>query len=347
MESIPQGISVERAQLLARLAAERAFLLGQFEGLDESALSGSPIADGWTAAALPAHLAYWEAFVADRLFKLADGRAAEIRPLTGDDPVEARNDATQSRFARLSFQEAVAINLKERRNFLLALDRASDVMLTRRIRLHPGWRTTPRRWATLPIRHDAEHSADLVRWRRGFPPNDPVRRVIHRALLRPILALSRAEFLALAALVRPEERETPLPEGEWSLKQLLGHLADYERLGVIALKAVAGGREPVYDTVLADFDAFNNERGAIWGKTAWDEVWATFLATRRALLIVTEALPDDATARAFAAPWPGMTTPCGYLLDMAQHEQEHADALRRALGLPLLPRRLGRAEPAA
>ena len=47
-------------------------------------------------------------------------------------------------------------------------------------------------------------------------------------------------------------------------------------------------------------------------------------------------------ARPFPAPWQSTTTAGGYLLDMAGHEQEHADALRRALGLPALPRRLGR-----
>lgn len=131
------------------------------------------------------------------------------------------------------------------------------------------------------------------------------------------------------------------------MKQLLGHLSEYERLGVLSLKAVAAGGEPAYETTITDFDAFNEERGESWGAKSWDEVWATFLATRRALLVVAETLPDDALARLFAAPWPGMTTPCGYLLDMVQHEQEHADGLRRVLGLPSLPRRLGRARPAA
>lgn len=347
MESIPQGISTERAQLLARSAAERAFLLAQFEGLDDPALSEPSLAEEWTASALLAHLAYWEAFAADRLFKLTDGRVAEIQPLSGDDSVEARNAAMHQRFARLRFTEAVAICQKERRNFLLALGRASDDQLARRVRLRPGWRATPRRWASWPHRHDAEHSTLLARWRREFPANDPVRRVIHRSLLRPLLSLSRAELLTLAALVEPKERETRRLEGTWTLKQLLGHLSEYERLGVVALKAIAIGVEPAYEATITDFDVFNNERGESWRAKSWDEVWATFLATRRALLLVAETLPDDALARLFAAPWPGMTTPCGYLLDMIQHEQEHADGLRRALGLPPLPRRLGRAGPAA
>jgi hypothetical protein len=154
-----------------------------------------------------------------------------------------------------------------------------------------------------------------------------------------LLGLSRQEFTALAALVPAAERETRSVSGSWSLKQIAGHLCDYESLGVVALKAVSAGQEPVY-TAITDFDRFNNEREAVWAGLSWDEVWRVFTTTRRALLQLAEALPDEALARLFNAPWPAQTTACGYLLDMAQHEREHADGLRRALGLPPLPRRL-------
>ena len=79
----------------------------------------------------------------------------------------------------------------------------------------------------------------------GSPAADrPSLRVIHCALLRPVPALAQQEFVALAAAVPADERESRPLEGEWSLKQIIGHMVDYERLGVIALKAVAVGREP-------------------------------------------------------------------------------------------------------
>jgi hypothetical protein len=342
MEPDAQSPSDQRAQLLARLAAERSYLLLQLEGLDEEALSHAPVTEGWTAAMLLAHLAAWEAFAADRLSKLADGRRAEIKPLSGDDSLETRNAAMRERFAHLPFTEAVAISQKERRGFLLALGRLPDDALTRRVVLRPGWRVTPHQWARLPHLHDVEHAPDLARWRRGFPPDDPSLRFIHRSLLRPILGLSRKEFLALAALVKPGEREMRPVEGSWTLKQVLGHLSDYERLGVVALRAVAAGREPEYDTSISDFDGYNAGRGPSWAGLSWAETWATYWATREALLRLAESLSAEALARPFLAPWPAMTTACGYLLDMAQHEREHADGLRRALGLPALPRRLGR-----
>ena len=49
--------TIERARLLARLAAERAGLLEQLIGLDETALTGSPILGDWTIKDLRAHIA--------------------------------------------------------------------------------------------------------------------------------------------------------------------------------------------------------------------------------------------------------------------------------------------------
>ncbi len=334
-------LSPARAALLARLAAERAYLLQQLEGLDEATLTHDPVFDGWTAAALLAHLAYWDAFDADRLGKLADGRLGDIEPVgVGEDTVDARNAALQRRFAGLPFEQGLALCQKENRGLMLALERLPDGRLFGRARLRPGWRATPAAWLRRRARHDAGHAADLARWRAGYPPNDPSVRVIHRALLPPLLGLARQEFLALAALVPAAARETEPITGDWSLKQVLGHLSDYERLGVLALRQVAAGSEPAYERPLDDFEVFNAERGAVWARTPWAEVWAQYVATRRALLAAAAALDDAALARPFAAPWPATTTACGYLLDMAGHEGEHADALRRSLGLPALPRRL-------
>ena len=332
MDFIPSNLSLPQAQLLAQLAAERAHLLLQFEGEDEAALTNEPIIGRWTAATLLAHLALSDARAADQLFNLADGRTAT--PLDAAEGMpEAHDAALQTQFAHLTFTEAVALIQKERRGFLMALGRCSDETLQQ---------PAPHSWATRPYHHDAEHATEIAQWRTTRPSTGPSLRVIHRALLRPLLGLAQQEFLALAALVPEEERDTRPLEGGWTLKQIIGHLVDYERLAVLALKAVAERREPVYEASIPDFDDFNNAHATAWTSMAGNEVAAYYRATRRALLLVTESVPDEALARPFAAPWLATTTACGFLLDMAQHQQEHADTLRRAFNLPPLPPHLGR-----
>lgn len=338
MESITDGITKRRAELLARLAAERSHLLLQLEGADVRRLESDPVSGELTATALLAHLAYWEALSADRLGKLAAGQESEIRPI-GDGAVDRLNADLKAMFVGLGFDESLAMLQKERRNFLMALGQTSHELLRRRIRFPDGRLITARHWATQPHRHDAEHSVELARHRL---PADPSIRVIHRSLLRPILGLSQQEFLAPAALVPPEARETQAIGGDWTLKQIVGHLSDYDGLGIVALKAVAAEREPTYSMRIDDFESYNNERAAQWEATTWSDVWTTYLATRRALLLIADTLSDEALARPFPAPWPALTTACGYLLDMAQHEREHADWLRRALVMSPLPRRLAR-----
>lgn len=342
MDILNANLSHGRAELLARLAAERSHLLQQLEGVGELALTRDPVFGAWTVSGLLAHLAHTEALTASQLARIAHGLPDDAIPQDSGHLAEAHHGAMPERFARLSFSEGIALCLKERRGVTLALSQVDDDGLERRVRLRSGQYTTPGRLARRLYRHDAGHSAELAGWRAMCPPNDPAIRVIHRALLRPVLSLARYEFLAVAALVPAAEREIRPVEGNWTLKQIIGHLSDYERLGVFALRAVAGGREPDYGETIEDYQRYNSERGRAWSTVSWPEAWAHYVASRRALLEVAATLDDEALARPFISPWLTTTTACGYLLDMAGHEQEHVDALRPALGLPALPRRLNR-----
>jgi hypothetical protein len=56
--------TIERARLLARLAAERADLLEQLIGRDERTLTESLIFGDWTVKDLLAHIAAWDRMAA-------------------------------------------------------------------------------------------------------------------------------------------------------------------------------------------------------------------------------------------------------------------------------------------
>ncbi len=327
-----------RALLVARLAAERANLFFQMRGFEADVLATFSISNGWTVKDVLPHLAYWDAFYANRLSLLQDGRHHDIRPLD-DDELDERNCQTKTQFAAAPFEQALAISLKERQNFLAVLQHMPDELLYRRFYLGKGWRASGYTWTRWRYQHDAEHAAEIGRCRSSMPAAALKTRPAPRGVLRALLQSTRAEFLALAALVRPSDRETRPLCGHWTLKDIITHLTVFEQFGVSALNQLLAGAQPQFELTIANFDAFNEaqivSRHGIPSTRAFEKQQLT----RRSLLSLLDAADDELLALPFTAPWNSLTTGYRLLVALAVHEQEHADILRRSLGLPRLPKR--------
>ena len=66
----------QKAELLARLATERAWLWWELIGLSEETLVGQPVLGAWTPKDLLAHVAFWDDVNGERLRLALAGRAA-------------------------------------------------------------------------------------------------------------------------------------------------------------------------------------------------------------------------------------------------------------------------------
>lgn len=337
---VEQILAAYRGQLLARLAAERANLLSQFWGLDAETLSTTPVFAQWTAKDILAHVGGWDAFHAERLSMVLDGRTQQIRPLGDATELDARNAELQEHYGDLSLETALALALKARGGYLALLKRASDVELQRERRLPWGQRTSLRAWTRRRYEHDARHAADLQQWRETLPAATRQARLGPKFLLRALLRATRKEFTTLAALVDATERETRPLLGEWTLKDLLGHLADWQQLGAEGLVQLGNGRTPQFADEIEKFDRFNRDRAAARREQSWREVHAAFERTHADLLAAFDALPEDALAEEFITPWGTPTTAYRFTSTFAAHAQEHAQDLRAALQIPHLPKRL-------
>lgn len=327
-----------RALLMARLAAERANLFFQMRGFDADSLATVPISNGWTVKDVLPHLAYWDAFYANRISLLQDGRHHDIRPLE-EGAQDERNCQTRAQFADAPFEQALAIGLKERQNFLAVLQQMPDALLYRRFYLGKGWRASGYTWTRWRYQHDAEHAAEIGRCRTTMPAAALKTRPAPRGVLRSLLQATRAEFLTLAALVKPTDRETrPLCE-HWTLKDIITHLAVFEQFGVSALKQLLAGAQPRFELTIANFDTFNEAQIVSRQGIPWARTFENQQLTRRSLLSLLAEADDELLALPFAAPWGSLTTGYRLLVALAVHEQEHSDVLRRSQGLPRLPKR--------
>lgn len=111
--------------------------------------------------------------------------------------------------------------------------------------------------------------------------------------LLQLIATTRTELEAAVASVPPERREEALPSG-LSVKDLLAHVAFWERYLVDRLAAAQTGRDfaALPYAVDAEVDSINALVYAQHHSQSWDVVWFDFEDVHRRLLVVLDPFTD-------------------------------------------------------
>jgi uncharacterized damage-inducible protein DinB len=148
------------------------------------------------------------------------------------------------------------------------------------------------------------------------------------ALLEENAAARAALLAAVDAL--PAERRLERSLGDWSLKDLLAHLAAWQDGYAHALELVASGERPQIPGYAGSDDAYNAACVAASQQLSWEQVLAALRAARErheAAVRGLRAVDADRYA-------PGRTP--HRLASSANHDLEHTPAIeawRRAQGL--------------
>ena len=333
--------STWRLELLARLAAERNYLLRQLWGLSETTLTTIPVMDDWTAKDILAHIAFWDGFVTERMSWVVNGRLSEMPSIGGQSAIDALNLERHQQFKNVPLEAVIATLLKERSGLHALLKRIPDHDLHRQLRLADGHRTRMKSWLRSRWRHDADHAQALAIWRKRLPDDLKRQRLGPQYLLRTMLQAARKEFLKTADLIPESERTTKPVCGTWTLKDLIGHLTDWEKVGLDGLQQLTAGQIPEFDTPIAyPFDPFNNKNTAVRQEQSWDEVWTDFTQTRQQFITHFDAMPESQFTQQFIAPWQQAINGYAWLSIWPGHDREHALDIRATLNLNHWPRRL-------
>jgi hypothetical protein len=147
-------------------------------------------------------------------------------------------------------------------------------------------------------------------------------------------------MLATAALVPASQRQTRPVCGVWTLKDVLGHVADWEWYGVEKLDGPTSRRSLAIR--FRGIQRWNEAHAAARKEQSWDQVWSDFQAARLALGQMLEKMSQEDLAQPFAVPWSKEWTVYRWLHLWLHHEREHAADLRANLALPGWPERLKR-----
>lgn len=182
--------------------------------------------------------------------------------------------------------------------------------------------------------HDNSTREDIERWRKeqdltetAFPGP--------KALLLATLEAAGADFWATAALVPEAERETRGVCGTWSLKDVLGHLADWDDHYRNIIKTMPG--EPTaFWAEETETDAQNARLYAARRDDPWAKAVADCTGNRRWLLDRLRGLEEAALRRLSISEMErGYPTLFHCYWSAAEHYLDHAAVMRRELSLKL------------
>jgi hypothetical protein len=151
-----------------------------------------------------------------------------------------------------------------------------------------------------------------------------------------LLGLIRAEgkrFDTALAAWEPSEAVQPHTVGEWSVKDLLAHVAGWEGWLVDLLRLVAQGKTPDFPTFALtndDIQRFNERVVAERQSDTWEQALAGRQRALEAILDALEALPEETLldprrlAWTAGSPLAAMVAACTY-----RHYREHLEHLAK------------------
>jgi uncharacterized damage-inducible protein DinB len=302
------------------MAAERAGLLIACLGLDANTLVSTAVMGEWTVRDVLAHVAAWDDIHVSRVELALTGREAEIVGVELDE----RNAELFVQRRGWSLEQALRAATDSRRRFLEIVGAANAEQLVRPIRL-PWRETSVWEFARWRARHDAVHTEAIRAWRDAHSSS-----CSHgpRSVLIAAMDAARSDLLRQIDRIPLSERDTRPIMGDWTLKDVLGHMADWDLYALKALRAIRKSR-PLPYVAESDVDEVNAQQVAARREQTWDQAWADFQIVRAKVINALADWYDEQLARAVDYPsdW-GRTAYGWFVSQTAEHDREHADALR-------------------
>jgi uncharacterized protein (TIGR03083 family) len=156
-----------------------------------------------------------------------------------------------------------------------------------------------------------------------------------KARMIALLQTERKRLEQNLASLTPADMLKPGAVGEWSVKDVLAHLADWEtHMPLWMTEARAGGRVAEVETGLKwkQFDEFNQRIYARHRDQSLDDVLVYFRETHRQFMEMVEAMPEDEMLERGRYAFTGKIAVVDWLNSFANHDLWAKTHIRRWKG---------------
>ncbi len=169
------------------------------------------------------------------------------------------------------------------------------------------------------------------KWRETLPEGDGTG---SKNVLLAALEAARTDFQVSADLVPESEREIRPVCGVWTLKEVAGHLADWDDLFMKWLKIGLGQDVPQF-AFDADGDVQNARMAEARKDKTWLENWTDCQDMRQALIDKLQITDEADISRRYSGKRRTFPTVYHCAWSALEHYLDHAAILRRELGVPI------------
>lgn len=138
-----------------------------------------------------------------------------------------------------------------------------------------------------------------------------------------ILGQSEKDTSELFSKLTEDQGNYRYAPGKWSLKEVLGHITDNERIMSYRLLRIARGDQ----TPLSSYDQDSLMSGASFDAWSLPELLEDYMAVRRATLTLLRGLSEEAWSRKGIVNG-SESTPAAWAYIIAGHELHHLNVIR-------------------
>ncbi len=306
--------------IISDLEYGRSQLLKAIEGLSQRELTQIPIYENWTIKDMLAHIIGWDQRTLQTLPLMLQDRADEIAGVE----VEKHNLESVAAWHDKPLAEVLVALKSTHRQILDILSAVDHIEIDMRRQRHGRIITIRSYVIDVMMEHDRKHALEIEQWRKDLEQN------IDLPAIKARLFQNQAEFWAVLEGLEEAELIDKAAVAGWSIKDVAGHIADWEELILKAAYHIYDPSQPAVDIIEADVETVNALMAARRANNTWLAERKNLREIQRAFKALVDKLkPGDCLLRG-PYPWPDDQGTLAELIEQAaDHYADHLPDLER------------------
>ena len=139
---------------------------------------------------------------------------------------------------------------------------------------------------------------------------------------------SRLDLSNTIKSLPPEKIVSIQVEGNWTIKDILGHITAWELALLKPMQSLAV--EGVFSVELVtDGEGYNQDHANHRKDWSLEKIQLEMDEVRNKILDAAAKIPDEEWSKSFPAPWGGEGTLANHIHGLAWHENEHAEVIQK------------------